>query len=356
MPTIRTALILALGALALPATATADPLRAVDYAVTIDGIGDYNRADVAAETAVQHDIGFGFRTTIPKITFYDNAAAADAAGTQGTVTITRGSYVIQGPTASARCHSHEVVGVKPGRLGAIRNAGATTFATRVIGDFSVDVGGCDVPMTWPRMDFGDGAPLGGGRFDSSFTVPSGRIGEAVMNFPLKGEATGTRCPLHLPITALCSLTWNATVTLTRTAVRDESDQVAPVPIVPDPKPAPKPEPKPVPQVDDDLLVPIVDDLVVPLAAKAKLAPSLSGASLPLMCPKGCRGTVTATASGRTLAKRAFTAAAGRTTTAALRFDAADRRAIRRARKVTLTVRARSGSRTIRKAVTLRARR
>ena len=51
----------------------------------------------------------------------------------------------------------------------------------------------------------------------------------------------------------------------------------------------------------------------------------------------------------------FAIGAGRTGRPAVRFDRADRRAIRRAGKVRLTLKASGGGKTVRRTVTLRAR-
>jgi hypothetical protein len=345
-------LLLALGALALPATAAAAPVNTVDYAVTIEGTADYNRADADVETAVQHDIGLTFKTTVPKMTFYGDVAE-DSRGAMGTASVTRGSYVISGPQAQFRCRSHEITDATGGGFDATRGEGRTIFATRVIDAFDVSITGCDAGVPGWKLPFGSAHDeVGVGIFDGAFSIPDSRIGEANMTFPLKGEVTGTSCPFHHSLTVLCSLTWNATVTFKRIGegVVDTED----FPLVPiSPAPAPQPQPQP----DDDLLVPLVPNPALENGlklAKASLARDLASAGLPITCAARCSGTATATAGGRTVASRSFKADAGATRTIRLRFDAADRRAIRKAGAVKLALRAKVGDKTVRRAVTVRA--
>ena len=343
----------ALGALALPAAASAAPIQTYDYAVTIEGSADYNRADVDGEASAQHDLALDFKTTIPQLRFVDDAVE-DSKGALGTVTVRRGSYTITGPTAQGRCTGHTIVGAAGGGLDATHGADHITFATRVIDAFDVQVHTCSAYMPEWTYPFGSGGEeVGVGIFDGAFKMPTSRIGEGSMTFPLKGEVTGSACPFHHFNTVLCSLTWDATVTFTRIG-EDTIDLPDPpadddllVPIVPEP---PKPE--------DDLVVPIVPEqpkaeLLKPLVQEASLARSLRSAGLPLVCAQACKGTVTATAKGRTLARRAFQAAAGKTATPRLRFDAKDRRAIRRAKAVKLKLAATVGGQPVRRTVTLK---
>jgi hypothetical protein len=330
-----------LAALAVPGTSQA-AIRTVDYRVVIDGTADYNRADADAEASAQHDEAIVFRTTIPKLTFHGRVAE-DSTGALGTANVTHGSYVITGPSGQVRCSSHEASDVTAGGLDATYAEDRTVFAARVIDSVTVAVGGCDLAGmgTWPLQLGSGGDEVGIGVFDGSFSVPHDRIGEAAMSFPLHGEVTGASCPMHHAMTVLCSLSWDATVTFTRTGEGEEDDDVPVLPLGPGPLPAPPPDP------DDDLLLPLV--------AKAKLAGNLSRASLPLACAADCRGTLTAKAGARTLATRRFALKAGRRGRAGVRFDRADRRAIRRAGKIRLTVKLTGGSVTVRRTITLRAR-
>jgi len=353
-----------LSTLLVTGSAQATTYTTTDYAVTIAGTASYNRADVDDEASAQHDLDVSFRSEIPRLTFHGDAAE-DSRDARTTAAVTRGSYVITGPSAQLRCTSHELGDVTGGGLDATRGAEGTTFATRVLGAVTVDVSGCHEVMRPWQFFMGSGSdPVGVGIFDGSFVLPHSQIGAGLLEFPLQGEVTGSSCPFHHAKTALCSLTWEATVrfvkTGTGTGPGDDEDLHVPL----DPAPAPTPAPVPQPPVstpvspppppaaqDDDLLVPLK-----PVEARAQLADDLSRASLPLACATACHGTVTATAGGRTLARVPFRAASGRTAVARLRFDAADRRAIRRAGgRVRLAVRARAGGRTVRTSTTLRRR-
>ncbi len=350
MPRLLTLTLLALAALAAPAAADSAPT--IDYRVTIEGTADYNRADADVETAVQHDIGLKFKTEIPRLR-YTGRVAEDSSGALGTASVTRGSYVISGGNGiQVRCMSHSVDDTNGGGLDASFGDHATTFSTRVIDSVTVDVGGCDAPMQSWKLPMGsNGHPVGIGIFDGAFTVPHSRIGEASMTFPLSGKVTGGECPFNHFNTVLCSLTWDAVVTFTRIGegeVHDNDDDLL-VPIPPPPPPAPPADP------GDDLFVPLVDDLLVPLSAKPSIARNLASASVPFRCAEACKGTLTATARGRKLATTAVKAAAGKVATAVVRFDRRDRAAIRRAKAVRLTLKVQGGGHSARQAVTVRAR-
>jgi hypothetical protein len=350
MTRLLTLTLLALGALAAPAAAGTIPTT--DYAVTIEGTADYNRADADDDASAQHDIALKFKTEIPRLRFVGDVAE-DSSGALGTAEVTHGSYVITGESGQVRCTSHTVGDTNGGGLDATWTREATTFATRVLDSVTVNVGGCDGQMGDWSLPMGSGGhEVGVGIFDGAFTMPNSRIGEATMSFPLSGEVTGAECPFHHFNTALCSLTWDAVVTFTRTGegeIAEDGDDLY-VPIVPESAP-----PAPPADPEADLLVPLVDDLLVPLTAKARLAPDLSRASLPFRCSEACKGTLTAKARGKTLAKGAVKAAAGKTATAVVRFDKRDRKAIRRAKAVQLTLKVKAGGRTTRRAVTVRAR-
>lgn len=336
-------LLVALAApLLLAPPAGADTSSYTDYAVVIEGSADYNRADVDGEVSAQHDVAIDFRTQIPKLRFHGRFADKSSVG-MSTASVRRGSYTLTGPTATLRCAGHTLADSTGGGLDANVGEGKTIFAARVIDAFTVQIGGCPPMPAWQMAVGSDGDPVGVGIFDGSFSFPDDRIGEASMTFPLKGSVTGAGCPFNHFNTVLCSLTWDATVTFTRIGEGEEDIDVPNVPIVP---PAPAPAP---PAEEDDLLVPRV--------AKAALAPSLRAASLPFTCAADCRGTVTALARGERLARRTFSAEAGARARATLRFDAADRRAIRRAGGVRLVLKARVAGVTapVTRSVTLRAR-
>jgi hypothetical protein len=344
--------LLALGALTAPAAA--QTYKTTDYAVTIEGTADYNRADTDDGTTAQHDLALTFKTEIPSLRFVGDTAE-DSSNATGTASVTRGSYVITGDTGTqVRCTSHAVGASKGGELDATSLGDATTFSARVLDPVMVSVSGCQAQM--PGWGFQMGSadhPVGVGIFDGSFKVPHSRVGEASMTFPLSGEVTGNECPFFHFNTALCSLTWDAVVTFTRIGQGeiDLGDDDLFVPLVPDP-------PKP-PAIPDDMLVPIVPpaagDLLTPISAKPRMTSDLSRASLPFQCAEACKGTLTAKAAGKTLAKSAVKGAPGKLATAVVRFDRADRKAIRRAKSVRLTLNVRAGARTMKRAVTLRAR-
>ena len=343
----------ALGALATPAAA--QTYKTTDYAVTIEGTADYNRADTDDDTTAQHDLALKFKTEIPSLRFVGDTAE-DSRNATGTASVTHGSYVITGGTGTqVRCNSHSVGASNGGALDATSLGEATTFATRVLDPVMVNVSGCEASMPGWGFKMGSGDhPVGVGIFDGAFTMPHSRIGEASMTFPLSGEVTGNECPFFHFNTALCSLTWDAVVTFTRIGEGEINleDEDLLVPLVPSPPPPPPVDP------DDDLLVPInppADDLLVPLSAKPRMARNLSSASLPFRCEEACKGTLTAKAKGKTLATAAVKGAAGKVATAVVKFDRGDRKAIRRAKSVRLTLDVRSGARTTRRTATVRAR-
>jgi opacity protein-like surface antigen len=349
MNRLLTLTLLALAALAAPAAA--DTVPTYDYAVTIQGTADYNRADIDDDTTAQHDVALQFETEIPRLHFRDGVPE-DSHGARGTATVTHGSYVITGGTGTqVRCTTHTAEDTNGGGLDAHWTREKTTFATRVLDSVLVKVGGCDSVMgDWMLPITSGGDEVGVGIFDGRFDMPASRVGEASMTFPLSGEVTGAGCPFNHFNSVLCSLTWEALVTFTRIGegVEEEvDDDDLLVPIVPDKTPPAPPQPQPQPGPAADLLNPV--------AAKPRLARNLASASLPFQCDEACTGTLTAKARGRTLARSTARGAADRTVTAVVRFDKRDRRAIRRAKAVQLTLKVKAGARTTRRAVTVRAR-
>lgn len=352
MNRLLTIALLAFAALAAPAAA--QTYKTTDYAVTIEGTADYNRADTDEGTTAQHDLAIKFKTEIPSLRFVGDTAE-DSTNATGTASVTHGSYVITGDTGTqVRCDSHTVGASKGGTLDATSLGEATTFATRVLDPVMVSVSGCQAGMPGWGFQMGSGDhPVGVGIFDGAFAIPHSRIGEASMTFPLSGEVTGNECPFFHFNTALCSLTWDAVVTFTRIAEGEVNlDDDLLVPIVPDP-------PKPPVDPDDDMLVPIVppadDDLLVPISAKPRMTRNLSSASLPFRCEEACKGTLTAKAAGKKLATATVKAAPGKVATAVVKFDRRDRRVIKRAKSVRLTLEVKGGGRTDKRSVTVPAR-
>jgi len=327
---------LAAVAAALAVAAPADALERIDYAVTIEGTIEYNRADVDDDASLQHDETVDFRTHIPDLPFFGDVAQATAPAL-GTAAVGRGSLTMAGASGVfLRCTEHTLTDVTGGGLASTWHQDRNVFSIRAIDAFTIRVGGCPSGFgPWDYTFDSGGDPVGVGLFDGAVTLPHARVGEASMTFPLSGAVSGTSCPNAHFNTALCSLTWDATVTFTRTGESEVGDDVEPVPIVPDPPVAP----------------PAVDDSVV--LAKAELARSLASASLPFTCASACAGTLTAKARGKRLARRAFTAEPG-ATLLKVRFDRADRRAIRRAGKVKLTLAVASAGEEVTRTVVLRA--
>ena len=272
--------------LLVPAATAGAAIQTYDYAVTIAGTADYNRADIDGDVSAQHDISVAFKTTIPSFRFVGDAAE-DSRGALGSASITRAMYRITGEGGSIACPDHTLGDVSGGGLDVSHGGDHFTFATRVIDAFQVSATCGSAVPPW-TMDFGsDGQEVGIGIFDGAFSMPYSMLGQGEMIFPLKGEVTGTSCPFHHDKTVLCSLTWDAAVTFKRIGEETIED----------------------PPIDE---VPLVDDLLVPIVAKAKLAPNAKSAVLPVRCVAACSGTLVAKSAGETLGRKTFAAAAGRT--------------------------------------------
>jgi hypothetical protein len=332
---------LPLAAAAAVLAVTAAPAMAdqrIDYAMTVEGTLDYNRADVDGDASLQHDETLDFRTHVPKLSFFGDAVQATAPAL-GTATLRRSAFTMSGESGSFSCAQHTLTDVTGGGYEAAYQADRSVFSIRVIDAFTIRVGGCPANLgPWDYAFTSGGVPAGAGIFDGTIMLPHTRIGEASMTFPLTGAVTGAECPNAHFNTALCSLTWDATVTFTRTGEGEIDPEVDPVPLEPVPAPPPAPE---------------EDDLLVPLVAQAKLAGSLASASVPFTCAAACEGTLTAKARGTRLARKAFGAEQGEARVK-LRFDRADRRAIRRAGKVKLTLAATIAGEAVKRIIVLRA--
>jgi hypothetical protein len=321
------------------AAAPAIAEQRIDYAMTVDGTIDYNRADDDGGATAQHDERIDFRTHVPKLSFFGEVPEITAPAL-GTATLVHGSYAVQGDTGGYTCGEHTLTDVTGGGFEATAGAGRAVISLRAIDSFTVRVGGCPGGLgNWDYPFTSGGMPVGTGIFDGVIMLPHDRIGEGSMTFPLSGAVAGSECPNAHFNTALCSLTWDATVTFTRTGEEEMDGEFEPVPM--------KPGPTPPPAAEEE------DDLLVPLVAQAKLAKSLASASLPFSCSAACTGTLTAKAGGARIARKQFTEEAGETAVK-VRFDRADRRAIRRAGKVKLTLAATVAGEAVKERVVLRA--
>ena len=319
------------------AAAPAMAEQRIDYAMTVEGTIDYNRADADGDATAQHDETVDFRTYVPRLSFFGEVPEATAPAL-GTATLRRGSFTVTGETSGFSCGEHTLTDVTGGGYEAASQADRAVITIRTIDSFTVRVGGCPGGLgPWDYAFASGGMPVGVGIFDGVVMLPHSRIGEGSMTFPLSGAVTGAECPNAHFNTVLCSLTWDATVTFTRTGEEEMDGEFEPVPITPGPTPPPAQE---------------EDDLLVPLVPRAKLARSLASASLPFTCSAACAGTLTAKARGTRLARRAFSEEAG-DTSVKLRFDRADRRAIRRAGKVRLTLAATVAGEAVKESVVLR---
>ena len=320
------------------AAAPAMAEQRIDYAMTVEGTIDYNRADDDGGATAQHDERIDFRTHVPRLSFFGEVPEVTAPAL-GTATLVHGSYRIQGDTGGYTCGDHSLTDVTGGAFETTPGADRAVIAIRAIDSFTVRVGGCPGGLgNWDYPFTSGGMPVGTGIFDGVVMLPHSRIGEGSMTFPLSGAVSGAECPHAHFNTALCSLTWDATVTFTRTGEEELDGEFEPVPI--------KHVPAPPPAVEED-------DLLVPMGARAKLAKSLASASLPFTCSAACTGTLTAKAGGTRIARRTFDEEAG-DTSVKLRFDRADRRAIRRAGKVKLTLAATVAGESVKEHVVLRA--
>ncbi len=357
-------------ALAAPAAAGAAPVVRYDYAVTIAGHADWNRAGVDGEATEHSDEEFTFLTRVPRMAFLDSVAE-DSSGALGSARLVRSNFRIDGGSTSQGCTTGTVKDATAGGWDAHWSATETRFSVRALEGVVITTGGCngvltpfDVPIT------SGGAAVGSGPFDAEFTVPHREIGDATITRTIRGERTGAACPNRWFNTTICSLTWEATVTFTRIGEDTVADEdVVPVPIVPAPGTPPQPTgPGSVPITPPPADVPgvVVDDpLLVPLVADATLARSAASASLTVGCAEACSGTLVATAvrgragarpaaAARALARTRFRVAAGVRRTVTVRFGAAARRAVRRAGAVRLTLTvAAPGRPAARRAVTVR---
>jgi hypothetical protein len=320
------------------AAAPAMAEQRIDYAMTVDGTIDYNRADDDGGATAQHDERIDFHTHVPKLSFFGEYLESTAPAL-GTATLVHGSYTVQGDTGGYGCGDHSLRDVTGGGYESITQAGRSVISIRTVDSFTVGVGGCPGGLgNWDYPFTSGGMPVGTGIFDGVVMLSHDRIGDGSMSFPLSGAVSGGECPNAHFNTALCSLTWDATVTFTRTGEEEMDGEFEPVPIPPGPTPPPAAAEE--------------DDLLVPSVPQAKLAKSLGVASLPFTCASACTGTLTATARGTRLARKAFDADSGESRVK-LRFDRADRRAIRRAGKVKLTLAATVGGEATKESVVLR---
>jgi hypothetical protein len=304
-----------LGCLAFgPGAAEAATLT--EYDAVIEGSGTWQRHGATAGT-YDRQAKFTWRTTMPGVMFGGKElrqtsptkisnAAAEA----------RDDVVLPTPTGTFTgfCKGGPAV-ARAGELGRSllpAAGGKEALEVRVLGGLHVELRECGGdPVVSPGtliLDAG-GRAMGDGPFDARVEMPHEAIGMGKIIELLEGTASGQRCPRWTNASTSCTLSWKATVTFTRTRQQEVG-----------PKPEPEIDPIPLPEV------PTLDDAFIPIRTKL----SASGASVTVVCPAGCSGTARALPlrGAKVLARKRFSAPAGRPKKIALRFDARGRRAVR----------------------------
>lgn len=359
MPTLRSCLAAAtaLTALATPAAASAQSTVRYDYGVVIAGTVSYNQArEVPSEDGIgyeQLDDETSFRVVVPRTSFHEDFGEYTARAL-GTVASKRGHIRItppKGPTFT--CADHRVTDFTGGSFGTSWTRASTSVRVRVLENLTTSIGGCTggLPPHLKRFD-SFGAPVGQGPFDAKFDFPRSRIGDGTITFPISGGAAGQDCPGYDEETVLCSLTWEGTVTFTRTGEAIvPQDEGLEVPLVPTPPAKPTP---PVPPTAEPALKTL---------AGAKL--TATEAVVPITCAAACTGTATATTlpgaraaaakkTARPLATTRFTARAGAPTKVVVKIPKARRAAVRKAGGVRITLKVTSAGRTTTRTLVVRA--
>jgi hypothetical protein len=205
------------------------------------------------------------------------------------------------------------------------------------------------------------------------TIHPGTVGNQILGDVFRGTASPEDCPNRTPETVSCDITWEGRAFLHKVSEERVDDAQtghpgAPRPITPPPgytppsTPAPAPVSTPVPGTAP------APRPAPPVVTPGKLPPNPSAYDVAIRCRTlgGCAGRVTAyprtrstgrgrprahaAAAPRALASTAFSARGDRAS-ARLRFDAADRRAIRRAGGLRLVVSV-TGAPPVTKTVTL----
>lgn len=327
----------------------AQALTLSEYAVTIEGSGDYYRHDAQGAGTFERQAKLTWRTTIPSVTFVgkelgDTSPARISTG----VAEARDDLVLPTPTGTFAgfCKGGRTA-VRAGQLGRAlvpAGDGREGLDIRVLGGVEIELRDCggDKVVSPTTLVLGNGhQQLGSGAFDVSVEMPHEAIGMGKVIELVGGGATGRQCPQWTNATVTCTLRWKATVTLDR--IRQQELGAHGSPEGPDVVVEPPPPPPPPPRDIGPLPLEPHDPGTGEPLARGRL--TSSGATVTIACPAGCTGTATATNRGRRLARSRFTVLAGRPKQVRLRF----RR--RRSGPVRVTV-ATGGERTV---LTLRGR-
>ena len=360
-----------------------------EYAVTVEGTGSYQRTDVGpgayGDWVQSQQAEFSWKSEIPTVLFIDKQASM-AGGSKITASVKSASMDVsiptpEGPVTGACTGSTWQTPPSPGLIqGQMEQpAGRESEGLwiRVLQGGDIKLNSCSGALGAGPYGMGidGGDPSRLPPFMDFFEMPYEAIGMGKIIQLLDKTVTGVACPGYYDMTDSCTLRWNAKVTFVRTshievgepevgpAPPEAYDPIDPDEAVPNP-PAPPAQPTQpsgpgLPPRDD------LDDLFIPMPGESKLAPNAASATVTMLCPQGCRGTILATllsggrargaAVKKTLAKKSFVAQAGRRTVVRLRFKPAARRAIKKAGgvKIALAATPDGGGATKRTTLTLR---
>lgn len=384
----------------LALSAGAASAAAVTYDVTIDATVAYDHAKHSESHSGSRDyeldtsthLGGTLRATLPGVRFVDGqveesgGATVEEAFTGRSLSVEEDSWV---GTTRLEC----LADGKPspyGRASIVPAGfpGSGHLAVRLTDRLEV-TGQCDdgrsPGYTIANLD-GDVDDPTGGPFDAVFDLPSDALGKGLIAQLTEGAVEGRYCPgFEEGLSVSCKLSWSATISFVRSDLTDTVD-----PLKQPPPPATgtndtlgqnaadviarelerQRREREQQQRADDAKVDAVSKAVKDYLDRERIADTIrkvlnpgasgSSANVDLSCPGACTGSVTVKA-GKTTLSTAPLRALGRSSAAKakgtygvrakLRFDRADRRAAKRAGKVTLTFAVRVGTGKVQRAAT-----
>jgi hypothetical protein len=351
----RLALALLVGLAAVPASA--DAARLVTYSATIEGRVDADHTDRSvmggSVLTTTGKGGANFKGEIAGIRFLDGQPLPGVTHVVGTmdvkpITSTKREFTsTEGfPAKSGGCIGTMIADdANSAILFGAAGPGGSMRARVLVGAGSLRVHqNCSGELFGPTHDYwleDEDQDVHG-----DLDIPAATIGDDVIVQTFRDDPSAPGCPNESDTTVLCTFSYTGTITLRKTGDEERHDAPPAPPTTVPVGPAPAP-PGPAPAVP----VP-VGPVAPPRVTTGKLPPKLSAYEVAIRCRRvGCNGTVKAYPKPRSrgrggrarsaaapapLATARFTSATD-SARARLRFDAADRAAIRRAGGIRLVV-------------------
>jgi len=325
-----------------------------DYSVDAELAAHYEHHATPPDGTAEFQSTFSISTIYPKVSFSEGTLVDPVAGATTTSNVDSNAYAeVHTPTGtvSATCAGSTTQPISGPSITESAPApldGGASLTVKPFSDITL-LWTCTGPTSFPSALFLPNlpGPDGKGPFDISFSMPAEASSMGKVIQLVSKDVPLDQCPLRNASTTTCTLHLEGQVTFQRIGRHTEQP----------------------PASDGDLLTPLgpkqtVEDLLMPLVKKAKLAGDGSATTFTFTCGAGCTltarvygggGGPRAASAPAPLATKRITLAHGGTRHVTMRFGKKARRAIRRAggARLQLVAKPLHGGRAVKRTLPLR---